>query len=79
MFPKTMRGHMLRILYETLDSNGWNKSKTARSLQISLTTIKIMIREMKSFGVVPKVSHSCNPRLLKGRDGKFIGLRHESI
>ena len=79
MFPKTMRGHMLRILYETLEANRWNKTHAAAELELSLTTVKLMTREMKSHGVQPKVSHPGNPNLLKGRDGKFIGLRHESI
>lgn len=70
---------MLRILYETLEANGWNKSHAALDLDLSLTTVKLMTHEMKKHGVAPKVSHPGNPKLLKGRDGKFIGIRHGTI
>ena len=52
MFPKTMRGHMLRILYETLEANGWSRSEASRVLCVSLTTVKVMIREMRTLGIV---------------------------
>ncbi len=54
-FPKTMRGYQYRILFYTLEKNGWNRTYAARELDMGLRTVKDMLREIRRLGVeVPK-------------------------
>ena len=50
-----MRGYQYRILFYTLEKNGWNRTYTARELDMGLRTVKDMLREIRRLGVeVPK-------------------------
>ena len=52
VFPATMDGYKMRILYLTLQSLEWDRLASANALGLSPKTVRSWIRQMRANGIV---------------------------